>query len=164
MKHRLPLLLLAAATLLATACHSLRKPATQQPEPQPVEAPAAPRYSLVAFAGTVEGLSVSGQVRMAQDSVIWCSVSKLFEVGRAMATPDSLWVRAPLVGINERGTYAALKRRFGVATSFDDLQEILLSDDAEQRIAALAKKLGYKASVRITRREQVDRLTFPFQK
>lgn len=121
-------------------------------------------YTVMTFTGTVDGMSVSGQVRMDRDKVIWCSVSKFFEVGRAMATPDSVWVKAPLLGQDRKGNYNDLSRVAKAPLTFADLQGILESDDAERRIEELARRLDITMQVRITRREKVENLSFPFNK
>ena len=156
--------------LLLAGCHASRK-AAQEPvksaEPEVVvTAPEAPKrvYRVMSFDGEVEGISVSGQLRMATDSAMWLSVNKIIEVGRAMCTTDSLWLRAPLLGRDDAMDYATLRRVTGVAVSYDDLQQIALSDDAEERITAIAAKLGFSARVRITRRREVEQLSFPYPK
>ncbi|MBP3763400.1 MAG: DUF4292 domain-containing protein [Bacteroidales bacterium] len=163
MRSRTILCAVGAALLALSGCRTLRDPGTSPPPP---EAPAAAKrsYTVISFTGTVEGISVNGQVRLAQDSVIWGNASKIIEVGRAMATPDSVWVRSAVLGINESTDYQRLQRHAGRAVTFDWLQETLLSDNAEERLNTLARSLGYNATIRITRREQVDRLTFPFTK
>ena len=162
-RHTLPILL-AAAMLTVASCRSHRE-MTSTPTPPTSDAATETRqYTVISFTGTVDGLSVNGQVRMAKDSVIWCSVTKLLEVGRAMATPDSVWVRSTLLGVNESGTFDQAQRKAKTDLTFSQIQEILESDDAEQRLAELARQLGHPATVRITRRQQVDRLSFPFNK
>lgn len=158
MRHYLlPAAAACLAFLLATACCST-KPATT------TGTPSARPYTVITFTGESEGLSFNGQVRMAKDSVIWCNISKLVELGRAMATPDSVWLRAPLLGRNDAGDYRMVKRRTGLDISFADLQDILEADDAEQRIANLARRFGVTLTVKIKKRERVDTLTFPFRK
>lgn len=162
-------IVLILTALLATGCHTSRK-ATTVPEttvtPEPeVEVPAPQRtYTAMNFVGEVEGISVSGQLRMAEDSIMWVSVSKLIEVGRAMCTPDSLWLRAPLLGHDDAMDYATLQRLTGVTVTYDEMQQIALAPDAEERIALLAQRLGFKAKVRITQRRKMDHLTFPYTK
>lgn len=160
---RTPLLLtLALLALAATGCRSTR---TAAPTPAPVAVEEAkPDYTIITFTGVVEGIGVNGQVRMEKGKVIWGSVSKVVELGRAMATTDSIWVRMPLMGRNQEGDYRDLERLSGSRITFGDLEDILLSDNAEERIAALGKKMGLTVQVKITRREKAERLTFPFNK
>ena len=154
-------LLLLLAALLAVGCRSTRQTATIGTEPTP---PQQPRYTAMTFTGEADGYNVSGQVRMAKDSILWCSVTKLVELGRAMATPDSIYLRAPLMALNTKGDYNTLRRKTGVNISFAELQDILESPDTEQRIAQLAKQMGHTVSIKITKRVHVDSLTFPFNK
>ena len=109
-------------------------------------------------------MNFSGQLRMAKDSVIWCNFSKIIDLGRALATPDSVWVRIPLLGNNHAGDYGMVKRLTGVSTSFAELQAIVLSDNAEEEIRRLAQHMGHDVKVRIKKRERVTSLTFPFNK
>lgn len=169
MKRRHVIFLFFAIALLAVAaCRSQRDTAATPDTPDTPGTPATPtaeaRYTVISFTGTVDGISVNGQVRMAKDSLIWCSVTKLLEVGRAMATPDSVWVRSSLLGVNEAGTFSQAQRKAKTNLTFSQIQELLMSDDAEQRLAEMSSTLGHPATVRITRRQQVDRLSFPFNK
>ncbi|MCR5445416.1 MAG: DUF4292 domain-containing protein [Bacteroidales bacterium] len=168
MKHYKVLVLLAV--LLMVGCHSSRKAArtavadTVPAEPEvAVEAPQR-QYIVVNFEGEVEGFNVVGQLRLAEDSAMWVSVNKVIEVGRAMATPDSLWMRSSLLGRNDALDYATLRRQTGVDITFDEMQQTILADDADARLDALAHRLGVKATLRITGRRRVERLSFPYPK
>lgn len=162
MRRHTPLIAtLVLLALAATGCRSTRN-VTEPPTTPVVET--TPAYTVITFTGTVEGLGVSGQVRMEKGKVIWGSVSKFVELGRAMATPDSVWVRMPLMGRNQEGDYRDLERLTGNRISFADLEAILESEDAEERIAALGKRMGMSVQVKITRREKAEKLTFPFNK
>lgn len=149
--------------LMAAACSSTEKTAKKPVEEKPVVKP-QPEYTSMTFSGEAEGISFNGQLRMAKDSVIWCNFSKIIDLGRAMATRDSVWISIPLLGRNEAGNYGMVRRLTGVSVSYDELQGILLSDDVEGGIRRLAKRMGYDVKVRIKRRERVDKLTFPFNK
>lgn len=169
------IILLCAAILLA-GCHGTKHTArtveppaapAEEPTEEPAVTPVAQQkrtYTVVNFDGTVQGISVNGQLRMAEDSVMWVTVSKIIEVGRAMCTPDSLWLRAPLLGRDDAMSYADLRRITGKSITFGEMQKIATSDNAEEHIAALARQLGFDAAVRITGRRQVERLTFPYTK
>lgn len=161
---------LTAVAILAfmAGCHTLR-PVAVHPEKSDTiateltDTPDAPReLSVITFTAIVDGASVNGQLRMATDSLMWVSVTKIIELGRAIATPDSVWVNVPLAGRYYRGTYADLSHRLKRPVTFQMLQDIATDDNAEQQIAELASQLGFTASVRITRRQKVERLTFPF--
>lgn len=156
--------------LLLAGCHSSRPTATV-PEVPPVEAelpaPVEPphrSYTVMNFSGEVEGVSVNGQLRLAEDSVMWLSVNKVIELGRALATPDSLFLRAPMMGRDEAIDYPALQRLTGRNITFDDLQQTVLADDASERIARMAASLGASAHLTINERRQVEYLSFPFPK
>lgn len=153
--------------LLAAGCHTARK-ATAVPEAASeavaAEEPQKRTYTVLTFEGEVEGIAVDGQLRVAEDSAMWVSVTKVIEVGRAMCTPDSLWLRAPLLGRDDAMDYATLRRLTGVDISYDELQKTALAPDAEARLARLARRLGVDASVRITRRRQTEHLSFPYNK
>ena len=146
--------------LVTTGCRSSRE--TTRPQAAPERT--ARTYTVMTYTATVDGMSVNGQVRMAQDSIIWLNANKFIEVGRAMATPDSVWVNVPLMGQRLSGDYNDVSRKVRTKVSFNDLQEILESPDAGERIATLARRLGYEATIRITKREQVKSLTFPFNR
>ena len=164
---RSTLLLLAMATLSFGACHSSRHTArTPQPDDTVASRHETPKrvLSVIPFTAEVEGMAVSGQLRMAEDSVMWLTASKFIEVGRAMATADSVFLHAPLMGREEAMDYATLHRRTGVKTSLRDLQQMALAPDASQRIADLADKLGFSVTVHVGQRRQVDELSFPFVK
>lgn len=163
--HRITTCLMLLALLALASCHTTRR--IVQPEknvePDPPTAITNTRaYTIVQFTAEVEGTSVSGQLRMAEDSVIWVSVNKFIEVGRALATTDSLFLNAPLLGSTQATTYADLQQRTQSKITFDQLQNILLDNDAEQRIAELAKRLGYNAKVHIVSRRKVQSLNFPY--
>lgn len=145
--------LLAVATM--AGCRSTRT-ATPTPTEQPSE------YSMMRFTGTVDGMSIDGQVRREHGKVIWVSVSKLIELGRAMATQDSVWLRVPLMDRYQQGDYRDLERMAKMKITFADLEAILESDDAERQIAELGKRFGAEVKVRITKRERTGKLSFPF--
>ena len=153
--------------LLLAGCHTARHAAVapdgQAEEPAPVVAPQR-TYTVITFTGEVEGISVAGQLRMAEDSVIWVSMNKVIEMGRAMATPDSLWLRAPLLGRDDALDYATLRRTTGVGMTFDELQQMVSAEDAEVRIERMAKQLGARVTLKFTDRRRVDHLTFPYPK
>lgn len=168
----LPTALLVALMATVASCRGVHPVADNQP-PLPADEPPAPviapgceprTLTVVNFTAVVEGTSVNGQMRMASDSVIWMSMTKIVELGRAMATPDSVWVSVPLAGKYFAGNYTDLERYTKRPVGFDALQQIAVADDAEAQIEALARQMGFEAKVRITRRQQVQRLTFPFTK
>ena len=116
------------------------------------------------FTAVVDGTSVNGQLRMAEDSVIWVSIYKIIELGRAKATADSVWVNVPLLNRSFAGTYAQVSRIAKREVTFEKLMAIVNSNDAERQIEALAATLGYEAKVRLEQRQKVQRLSFPFSR
>jgi hypothetical protein len=149
-------LMMVVATVLVTGCRSTEKvTATSSTERE---------YLTMNFSGQADGIGFNGQLRVAKDSIIWCNFSKIIDLGRAMATPDSVWVDIPLLNRHDAGTYAMVKRLTGTSVTFDELQAIVLSDNAEERIHLLAQRMGHDVTVRIKKREHVDKLTFPFNK
>ena len=95
---------------------------------------------------------------------MWANATKVVELGRAMASPDSVWVNAPVMGISFAGTYADLQRQTRQQVTFEEIQQAVESDDAETGVAALAHRMGVKMQIKITKRMRVDQLSFPFQK
>lgn len=158
--------MLAAAMLLAS-CHSTKEVTLPPPPPSPHTdaAPAMPCEKTVTnFTASVDGMSVNGQLRIANDSVMWLSITKIIELGRALATPDSVWITVPILDKHFAGTYADLSRRVKQQVDFQTLQSIANADNAEELIESLAQGMGYNARVRFISRRKVDKLSFPFAK
>lgn len=155
--------------LLLAGCHGTKKAAKTTP-PETPEAttpqPVAPQrtYEVIYFTGEAEGVTMAGQLRVAHDSAMWLSVNKVFEVARAMATRDSLFLRAPLLGYDVATHYQMLQQRLGHRVAYDDLQAIALGDNTEQQVEALARQLGFSVKIHITERRVVPQLTFPYPK
>lgn len=152
--------------MLLAGCCSTRQATTATPTTGEVAAPAAPQreLSVTTFTAIVNGVSASGQMRVAEDSVLWVSVNKLVELGRAMATQDSVWLNAPLANKDFAGTYDDLQRLTKRYITFDDLMAVAMADDAGEQISSLAASLGFEMKVYITGRRKVNKLTFPFKK
>ena len=64
----------------------------------------------------------------------------------------------------EVGDYRRVKQLTKIDITFAELQDILESEDAEQRIAMLARQAGHDMTLRIKRRQRTDSLTFPFKR
>ena len=158
-------MLLLLFSLLAAGCHTAKK-VTTAPEAAPEVVATAPirAYTVLTFEAEVEGIAVNGQLRVAEDSAMWVSVTKVIEMGRAMCTPDSLWLRAPLMGRDEAMDYAGLRQQTGADITYAELQQTVLAPDADERLARLARRLGIKATVHIIRRWQPEHLSFPYNK
>lgn len=165
MKRYRYILLIALAAVLAVGCRSTRQAVVATPEAatQPPEPPRR-ELTVTTFTAMVSGISASGQVRMAEDSVIWVNVTKLVELGRGLATKDSVWLSVPLADRYFAGSYADLQRITKRRLTYADLQAMVSADDAGEQIEALAASLGYEAKVYITARRKVEKLTFPFKK
>ena len=163
MKRHSHILVIVAVALLAVGCRSTRQAATA---PVEVAAPAAPQrqLSVITFTAIVEGISASGQMRVAEDSVLWVSVNKLIELGRAKATKDSVWVTTTFGDHHFAGSYDDLQRLTKRRITFDEMQAMAMAEDGGEQISRLAASLGFNATVYITGRRKVDRLTFPFKK
>ena len=151
--------------LLAVGCRSTRQAATTT-APATVAAPAATQRQLtvITFSAIANGFSASGQMRVAEDSVLWVSVNKLVELGRAMATPDSVWVTTTFGDHNFAGSYDDLQRLTKRRITFDEMQAMAMADDAGEQISQLAASLGLNATVYVTGRRKVNKLAFPFKK
>ena len=73
-------------------------------------------------------LSASGQLRIANDSIIWLYVKALgFEVARAKFTKDSVAAVVKMKNQYFKGDYSLVKRYIPVAVDFSVLQSIFLN-------------------------------------
>lgn len=149
--------------MLLAGCRSTRQVVSTPPEAaaKPQELPRR-ELTVTSFTAIVNGISASGQVRMAEDSVIWVNVTKLVELGRGLATKDSVWLSVPLADRHFAGSYDDLQRITHRRLTYADLQAMVKADDAGEQIEALAASLGYEAKVYITARRKVEKLTFPY--
>lgn len=163
----LPMLFFA---LVLTGCRSHKEAVRTTPPVDtivpvsPVTPPPSrvtPQYYSANFTCSAQGMTVNGQLRMEQDSVLWASATKVIELGRAMLTPDSVIVYAKVIGRCFRGSYIDLYRRFHYRTSFEEISEMLMADDAEKQIVALARRFGIEATVSLDPWKKVPTLTFP---
>ncbi len=85
------------------------------------------------FKCDVDGVAVSGQVRLRRDSVLWLSANKVIELGRAKFTPDSVFVYAKVLNRYFSGTYHDLQKKTGVETDFATLQTIFIGENETVR-------------------------------
>ena len=83
------------------------------------------RYYTTNFSCTVRGVSVNGQIRMVSDSIIWISVSKVVELGRAIATPTGVKGYSKLMNKYYDGSYADLRTRWGIDADFATIEALL---------------------------------------
>ncbi|MBR1798739.1 MAG: DUF4292 domain-containing protein [Bacteroidales bacterium] len=152
---------------IMASCHSTKKTSkssdSSNHQPPTTSTKVHADYSVATFIAEADGTSISGQMRIATDSLLWMNISKVIELARAEATPDSVKIYSVVLGKKFLGNYADLKRQFGISTSFVELQRIALSNNAEASITRMAQAMGYNIQLKITKRETVDRLSFPFQ-
>ncbi|MCR5192642.1 MAG: DUF4292 domain-containing protein [Bacteroidales bacterium] len=145
-KHKKYILFFLAPLLLMTSCRTSKHLETSQqpgadstvsvgrhepPKPEPrLDAVANSQCaSLTAnYNCTVDGVAVTGQIRMLRDSIIWISVNKFVEMGRIVATPTRVrgFVRIP--GVYFDGGYEEIASRWGIDVDFATLQALLLGD------------------------------------
>lgn len=100
--------------------------------------PRAPRLDSIAntsfatltanFRCTVDGISVNGQLRMSNDSIIWISASKIVELGRALLTPSRAQAYTKLISKKYDLTYNDIRQRWGIDVDFATLQALLLGN------------------------------------
>ena len=154
-----PLLPFCTALLLVAAACCPQRHLVE--EPVPVQPQRTRVCHTANFSCAVEGTTVNGQLRLAEDSILWASASKIIELGRAMATPDSVIVYAKAVGRCYRGTYDDLYRRFHYRTSFSELQAMVTAPDADEQIQALARRFGIAAEVHILPWRESKEASFP---
>lgn len=81
------------------------------------------------FQATVDDITISGQVRLGRDSVLWLSANKLIELGRAKFTPDSVFVYAKVMNRYFAGTYADLQGVLGISTDYATLQTLFMGEN-----------------------------------
>lgn len=152
-----------ALLLTVAACH------TSKPTPAPTPAQMAEgeadgwKYMVANFRASAEGVQANGQVRVARDSVLWMVAYKMIELGRVKATHDSIWVSIALTGQRLAGTYGDLEAMIGARWDFNTLQEALLADEANERIAALLTEVGIAAKVYMGERRYVEHTDFPIK-
>ena len=175
------MLLFALTALTATSCRIHREATHARPATpttgnatDPDSPPAyVPQYYTAKFtcttqgemdfkvAGTTQGITANGQLRLQPDSVLWAYASKIIELGRARLTPDSVVVYAKVANSCFRGTYADLYRRFGYRTNFEEVVKMATADDAEAQIATLLRSLNLDATVKLEPWQKAETLNFP---
>lgn len=161
------IIVLAITCSLLTGCRST-KPAAEKPTSKPstteVAKPKVEYYSAT-VEGSYEGISVSGLVRMEKDKIIWVSLSKFIELGRAVATPDSVHAYVKILNSAFHGTYADLEKKCGIHTDFATLQKILMehypADNKTSEICLPRYKSKICGKVRFKTFERSENLSFP---
>jgi len=85
------------------------------------------------FQCTFQGIRLTGMLRMQEDSIIWLSISKIVELGRARLTPDSILVYARATQQYYKGDYASLHKVTGYRIDYGRLQPVFLDAYRERR-------------------------------
>ena len=80
------------------------------------------------FQCTLDDISLTGQVRLRRDSVLWLCANKFVELGRAKLTPDSVFLYAKVMNRYFAGTYDDLQKTVGVTTDFATMQALFLGE------------------------------------
>lgn len=125
----------------------LKAPAepTPAPAPTPTTSPAAPGalmvdvqnfdYNYLQLKGKVQYENGNDKqdaqvsIRMQRDSIIWASVSKVgFEGMRVLLTPDTVVMLDRLHKSYFAGSFSALKRRYKIPVTFQQLQAALVAN------------------------------------
>lgn len=85
------------------------------------------------FTAKVEGLNITlnGQVRIKHDSVIWLTLSKVVEIGRAKLTQDSVFVFLKIQNKYFAGSYVDLAKTVGMDFNYQAVQAMLLGNEME---------------------------------
>jgi hypothetical protein len=156
-----------ALLLLAAGCRSQREASRPvPPSPSVEETPGTvphytPRYYTANFTGSAEGYTANGQIRIQADSIVWLSASKVIELARARFTPDSVLIYVKVLNRSFQGTYMDVYKRFHYRTTFDELYQTLMSDDAEAQLAAIIGKFGVEVELHMDPMKEVEQLNFP---
>lgn len=130
MKRKIVFLLCTLAILFA-GCRSRKEAPSQPPAPKPpvVVKPEPEPETFSTFNGTFTctagGITVNGLVRMQRDSVIWMSATKLIELGRLKATPDSVTAYVKPLNQYLRDGIRKLQSRYKTDLDYKMLQNVL---------------------------------------
>lgn len=85
------------------------------------------------FSCEVQGMNANGVVRIQRDSVLWVSVNKIVELGRAKATRDSVFGYIRLTNQYVRYSYGDLLRLFNIDIDYQTLQSVLTGRGSQKR-------------------------------
>ena len=100
------------------------------------------------FDSELAGVAVSGALRMACDSVVWVSLSKVVEVGRLRLTPDSVVIHIKILNSYFRGTYNTVSP---VITGNSEEKYSLLDGNSENHAVTVGTlnvyTLAYKPAI-----------------
>ncbi len=102
--------------------------------------PKKPKYNFKTLSTnvtcTVGNYSANAQLRMLNDSIIWLTVSKFIELGRAYITPDS--VKAYIKVTNEyiAGSWTDIQLKYNVDINFETVQDMLLGETVKTKVVS----------------------------
>lgn len=135
--------IVTAAGLLAAGCRSTKPAAQEQPKQEAAQQAEAPqqhgpeqaaeetgewRTLVGAFDCEVKGIEGTGQVRVAKDSVVWISLSKIIELGRVMFTRDSVFVYVKVTNQYFKGSYADAGRILGIEADYGLIEGMFMGE------------------------------------
>ena len=80
------------------------------------------------FSCTVEGMALTGQVRIVHDSCIWISVNKIIEVGRIMITPTRVSGYVKILNKYYDGSYDDLRKRWGIDIDYATIEALFIGN------------------------------------
>ena len=80
------------------------------------------------FSCTVEGIALTGQVRIVHDSCIWISVNKIIEVGRIMITPTRVSGYVKILNKYYDGDYEDIRKRWGIDIDYATVEALLVGN------------------------------------
>ena len=105
-------------------------PVTEKPQPPRLDTIINVSYtSLTAnFSCTVNDIKVNGQLRMYRDSIVWVSITKVVELGRARMTPQRVQAYAKLRGKSYDLGYGDISKRWGIDMDFATMQALLVGN------------------------------------
>ncbi len=75
------------------------------------------------------GISINGQLRIKNDSVIWITASKLIELVRIKFTQDSLFINLKFQNALFKGTYVDFMSQTGISLNYRTVQSLLIGND-----------------------------------
>jgi hypothetical protein len=90
-----------------------------------------PKYIEIRFTGKTdldeEKVSFMGSAKLVKDSLIWVSLRSPIgiEIGRFMASPDSVWFVSKVLKMKEKGSWKLIREMTGYELDFNALQGIL---------------------------------------
>ena len=82
-------------------------------------------YYTANFSCTIRDIAVNGQIRMVHDSIIWISVNKFIEMGRAILTPTRVQGYVKLMNKYFDGSWDDLRQQLGLDIDFATVEAML---------------------------------------